>query len=114
MVKPVSLVKARLSRGAVSLGVQVMEVGRFWGYRADEASMKKQECLTGEINGRALRPVAVSLHPNLLCLAPFQEQHGSLYYRANVRHMLGSTVEVLRSRTTHRRVFTCSSSSQCC
>ena len=62
-----------------------MEVGRFWGYRADEASMQKQECLTGEINRRVLRPVAVSLHPNLLCLAPFLEQRSSLYYRANVR-----------------------------
>uniref|UniRef100_A0A8C5AC25 RNA helicase n=1 Tax=Gadus morhua TaxID=8049 RepID=A0A8C5AC25_GADMO len=74
--------------------VQVLEVGRFWGYRADEASKQKQESLTRDINGRPLQPVAVSPHPNLLCLAPFVERSGSQYHRANVRNALGTTVEV--------------------
>uniref|UniRef100_A0A8C4ZD94 RNA helicase n=1 Tax=Gadus morhua TaxID=8049 RepID=A0A8C4ZD94_GADMO len=78
---------------AISI-TEVLEVGRFWGYRADEASKQKQESLTRDINGRPLQPVAVSPHPNLLCLAPFVERSGSQYHRANVRNALGTTVEV--------------------
>ena len=106
-----SLVEASLSRGAVSLGGgggwPGWGGGRFWGYRADEASKQKQESLTRDINGRPLQPVAVSPHPNLLCLAPFVERSGSQYHRANVRNALGTTVEVLssaRPRTTLQQV----------
>ncbi|CAL8286818.1 unnamed protein product [Lota lota] len=73
---------------------EVLEVGQFWGYRADEASTQKQEWLTAEINRRPLLPVSVSLYPHLLCLAPFSEDGQSLYYRANVRHVRSSMVEV--------------------
>ncbi|XP_053700350.1 ATP-dependent RNA helicase TDRD9 isoform X1 [Synchiropus splendidus] len=74
---------------------EVVEVGHFWGFRADEASLEKQRHLTDRINSSALQPVTVALHPNLLCLAPFPESDGeSLYYRAQVRHIRGTVVEV--------------------
>lgn len=72
-----------------------MDVGNFWGFQADEASLEKQRHLTAEINKRTLRPVAVSLYPNLLCLAPYSEiKEQSLYYRAKILHLRGNTVEV--------------------
>ncbi|XP_026888009.2 ATP-dependent RNA helicase TDRD9 isoform X1 [Electrophorus electricus] len=75
---------------------EVVEVGHFWGFQADEASLEKQGRLTAAINMLELRPLSVSLYPNLLCLAPFsdtQTDTGS-YYRAKVLHVQGSNVEV--------------------
>ncbi|CAL8272859.1 unnamed protein product [Merluccius merluccius] len=69
---------------------EVIEVGKFWGYRADEASMR----LTMDIKGRKLLPITISLSPNLLCLAPYLENQECLYYRANIQHVRGSSVEV--------------------
>uniref|UniRef100_UPI0037E94C75 ATP-dependent RNA helicase TDRD9 n=1 Tax=Semicossyphus pulcher TaxID=241346 RepID=UPI0037E94C75 len=74
---------------------EVLEVGNFWGFQADEVSLEKQRRLTAEINMRTLEPVTVSLYPNLLCLAPYSEVNDqSLYYRAKILHIRGSTVEV--------------------
>ncbi|KAM4625880.1 ATP-dependent RNA helicase TDRD9 [Polymixia lowei] len=74
---------------------EVVEVGHFWGFQADEANMEKQRHLTAEINTRELLPVAVSLYPNLLCLAPYSESNEQcLYYRAKVLHVRGTSVEV--------------------
>ena len=74
----------------------MVDVGNFWGFQADEASLEKQHHLTAEINKRMLHPVTVSLYPNLLCLAPYSEYNDqSLYYRAKILHMRGNTVEVL-------------------
>ncbi|XP_074547476.1 ATP-dependent RNA helicase TDRD9 isoform X2 [Halichoeres trimaculatus] len=74
---------------------EVLEVGHFWGFQADEASMERQRRLTAWINMLTLQPVTVSLYPNLLCLAPFSEANEqSLYYRAKILHIRGSTVEV--------------------
>uniref|UniRef100_A0A3P9PLI0 RNA helicase n=1 Tax=Poecilia reticulata TaxID=8081 RepID=A0A3P9PLI0_POERE len=71
------------------------DVGHFWGFPADEASLGKQRRLTAEINKCTLSPVTVSLYPNLLCLAPYSETNEeSLYYRAKILHMRGNTVEV--------------------
>uniref|UniRef100_A0A3P9PL23 RNA helicase n=1 Tax=Poecilia reticulata TaxID=8081 RepID=A0A3P9PL23_POERE len=79
--------------GVISL--QVIDVGHFWGFPADEASLGKQRRLTAEINKCTLSPVTVSLYPNLLCLAPYSETNEeSLYYRAKILHMRGNTVEV--------------------
>uniref|UniRef100_A0A8K9V571 RNA helicase n=1 Tax=Oncorhynchus mykiss TaxID=8022 RepID=A0A8K9V571_ONCMY len=73
----------------------VVEVGHFWGFQADDASMEKQRHLTAEINSHELCPVPVSLYPNLLCLAPFSEgDEQGLYYRAKILHVCGSSVEV--------------------
>lgn len=73
----------------------MVEVGHFWGFQADEASLKKQRHLTAEINMRTLHPVTVSLYPNLLCLAPYCEVNAdSLYYRAKILHIRGNSVEV--------------------
>lgn len=75
--------------------LQVLEVGHFWGFPEDEASLEKQRLLTGEINKRTLNPVGVSLYPNLLCLAPYSESsEQSFYYRAKILHVQGNTVEV--------------------
>ncbi|XP_007247621.3 ATP-dependent RNA helicase TDRD9 [Astyanax mexicanus] len=77
---------------------EVVEVGHFWGFQADEASMEKQRQLTTAINQLRLRPVPVSLYPNLLCLAPFRDIHTDTepenYYRAKILHILGTNVEV--------------------
>ncbi|KAL6488110.1 hypothetical protein MHYP_G00047360 [Metynnis hypsauchen] len=77
---------------------EVVEVGHFWGFQADEVSMEKQRQLTTAINLRELQPVPVSLYPNLLCLAPFHETHTQTepasYYRAKILHIMGSNVEV--------------------
>ncbi|XP_072532828.1 ATP-dependent RNA helicase TDRD9 [Salminus brasiliensis] len=77
---------------------EVVEVGHFWGFRADEVSIEKQRKLTTEINLQPLQPVPVSLYPNLLCLAPYQDTHTdpepSKYYRAKILHILGTNVEV--------------------
>ncbi|XP_019725760.1 ATP-dependent RNA helicase TDRD9 isoform X2 [Hippocampus comes] len=73
----------------------VVDVGHFWGFQADEASLEKQRQLTGEINMRTLEPVTVSLYPNFLCLAPYSDgDEQSLYYRAKILHICGDTVEV--------------------
>lgn len=73
----------------------MIDVGHFWGFQADEASLEKQRHLTAEINQRTLRPVSVSLYPNLLCLAPYSEdKEQSLYYRAKILHLRSNTVEV--------------------
>ncbi len=73
----------------------MVDVGHFWGFQADEASLEKQRHLTAEINKRTLHPVTVSLYPNLLCLAPYIEMNDqSLYYRAKILHMRGNSVEV--------------------
>uniref|UniRef100_A0A3B5A8K9 RNA helicase n=1 Tax=Stegastes partitus TaxID=144197 RepID=A0A3B5A8K9_9TELE len=73
----------------------ILEVGHFWGFLAEEASLEKQRHLTAEINMRTLHPVTVSLYPNLLCLAPYSENSDQiLYYRAKILHVRGSVVEV--------------------
>ncbi|XP_057715243.1 ATP-dependent RNA helicase TDRD9 [Corythoichthys intestinalis] len=73
----------------------VVDVGHFWGFQADEASIEKQSQLTGEINSRTLQPVTVLLYPNLLCLAPYSDTNEQgLYYRAKILHIHGNTVEV--------------------
>lgn len=73
----------------------MVEVGHFWGFQADDASMEKQRHLTAEINSHELCPLPVSLYPNLLCLAPFSEgDEQGLYYRAKILHVCGSSVEV--------------------
>lgn len=73
----------------------MVDVGHFWGFRADENSLTKQRCLTAEINSCTLHPVTVSLYPNLLCLAPYSEANDqNKYYRAKILHMRGNTVEV--------------------
>lgn len=80
--------------------LQVVEVGHFWGFQADEASLEKQRHLTTEINMRTLHPVTVSLYPNLLCLAPYSEiNEQGMYYRAKILHMRGNTVEVTIAHT---------------
>ncbi|XP_060781117.1 ATP-dependent RNA helicase TDRD9 isoform X2 [Neoarius graeffei] len=75
---------------------EVIEVGHFWGFQADEVSLEKQRNLTAAVNARELRPIPGSLYPNLLCLAPFSDTHtepGS-YYRAKILHVMKSNVEV--------------------
>lgn len=83
--------------------LQVVDVGHFWGFQADEASLRKQRRLTAEINQRSLRPISVSLYPNLLCLAPFSEDSDpSLYYRGKILHLRSNSVEVTQLHTlTH-------------
>lgn len=77
---------------------QVMEVGHFWGFRADEASLRKQRQMTADINSRTLQHVARSLYSNLLCLAPYSDVNDqSMYYRAKILHIRGTTVEVAPS-----------------
>ncbi|XP_053358332.1 ATP-dependent RNA helicase TDRD9 [Clarias gariepinus] len=75
---------------------EVIEVGHFWGFQADETSLEKQRRMTGAIKERELRPLPVSLYPNLLCLAPFSETQTEpyKYYRAKILHVRGSNVEV--------------------
>uniref|UniRef100_A0A8C9XHJ6 ATP-dependent RNA helicase TDRD9 n=1 Tax=Sander lucioperca TaxID=283035 RepID=A0A8C9XHJ6_SANLU len=88
----------------------VVEVGHFWGFQSDEASLKKQRHLTTEINTRTLQPVTVSLYPNLLCLAPYSEiSDQSLYYRARVLHIRGNTVEVFFLDFGNSAVVACKS-----
>uniref|UniRef100_A0A8C9XGP7 ATP-dependent RNA helicase TDRD9 n=1 Tax=Sander lucioperca TaxID=283035 RepID=A0A8C9XGP7_SANLU len=89
---------------------EVVEVGHFWGFQSDEASLKKQRHLTTEINTRTLQPVTVSLYPNLLCLAPYSEiSDQSLYYRARVLHIRGNTVEVFFLDFGNSAVVACKS-----
>lgn len=74
---------------------EVIDVGHFWGFQTDESSVEKQCQLTAALNMRDLRPMSVSLYPNLLCVAPFTDtQQPAKYYRAKVLHILGSNVEV--------------------
>ncbi|XP_039992620.1 ATP-dependent RNA helicase TDRD9 [Xiphias gladius] len=89
---------------------EVVEVGHFWGFQADEASLEKQRHLTADINMRTLHPVTVSLYPNLLCLAPYSEiNEQCLYYRAKILHMRGNTVEVVFLDFGNTAVVACSS-----
>ncbi|KAM9354857.1 ATP-dependent RNA helicase TDRD9 [Pholidichthys leucotaenia] len=88
----------------------VVEVGHFWAFQADEASLEKQRHLTAEINTSTLQPVSESLYPNLLCLAPYSEtDEPSLYYRAKILHIRGSTVEVFFLDFGNTAVVACSS-----
>uniref|UniRef100_A0A8C1ISF0 ATP-dependent RNA helicase TDRD9 n=1 Tax=Cyprinus carpio TaxID=7962 RepID=A0A8C1ISF0_CYPCA len=62
------------------------------------------------LNIRDLRPVSVSLYPNLLCVAPFKDgQQMAKYYRAKVLHILGSNVEVFYVDFGNTSVVPCSS-----
>ncbi|XP_042356788.1 ATP-dependent RNA helicase TDRD9 [Plectropomus leopardus] len=89
---------------------EVVEVGHFWGFRADEASLERQRHLTAEINNCTLSPLTVSLYPNLLCLAPYSEvNEQSMYYRAKILHMRGNTVEVFFLDFGNTAVVSCSS-----
>ncbi|XP_058242140.1 ATP-dependent RNA helicase TDRD9 isoform X1 [Hemibagrus wyckioides] len=76
---------------------EVIEVGHFWGFQSDEASLEKQRRLTAAINSQELFQLSVAIYPNLLCLAPFSDTHTEPgnYYRAKILHILGSNVEVL-------------------
>uniref|UniRef100_A0A671RAJ2 RNA helicase n=1 Tax=Sinocyclocheilus anshuiensis TaxID=1608454 RepID=A0A671RAJ2_9TELE len=88
----------------------VIDVGHFWGFRTDESSVEKQCQLTAALNIRDLRPVSVSLYPNLLCVAPFKDgQQMAKYYRAKVLHILGSNVEVFFVDFGNTSVVPCSS-----
>uniref|UniRef100_A0A3P8UNC6 ATP-dependent RNA helicase TDRD9 n=1 Tax=Cynoglossus semilaevis TaxID=244447 RepID=A0A3P8UNC6_CYNSE len=88
---------------------EVIEVGRFWGFLSDEASLEKQRVLTAEINRHTLTPLSVSLYPNLMCLAPYSENSDqSLYYRAKILHTRGSSVEVFFLDFGNREVVSCS------
>ncbi|XP_071383843.1 ATP-dependent RNA helicase TDRD9 [Centroberyx affinis] len=89
---------------------EVVEVGHFWGFQADEASMERQRHLTAEINMRELLPVTVSLYPNLLCLAPYSESNEQcLYYRAKILHLRGNSVEVFFMDFGNTTLVSCSS-----
>ncbi|GAA6081720.1 ATP-dependent RNA helicase TDRD9 isoform X1 [Tachysurus ichikawai] len=76
--------------------MDVIEVGHFWGFQADEASLEKQRKLMAAINTQELRQLPGALYPNLLCLAPFVDTHvePERYYRAKILHIMGSNVEV--------------------
>uniref|UniRef100_A0A9J8ASI1 ATP-dependent RNA helicase TDRD9 n=1 Tax=Cyprinus carpio carpio TaxID=630221 RepID=A0A9J8ASI1_CYPCA len=90
--------------------LKVIDVGHFWGFRTDESSVEKQCQLTAALNIRDLRPVSVSLYPNLLCVAPFKDgQQMAKYYRAKVLHILGSNVEVFYVDFGNTSVVPCSS-----
>uniref|UniRef100_A0A673GWA8 ATP-dependent RNA helicase TDRD9 n=1 Tax=Sinocyclocheilus rhinocerous TaxID=307959 RepID=A0A673GWA8_9TELE len=92
------------------VNVDVIDVGHFWGFRTDESSVEKQCQLTAALNIRDLRPVSVSLYPNLLCVAPFKDgQQMAKYYRAKVLHILGSNVEVFFVDFGNTSVVPCSS-----
>lgn len=87
--------KLPTSRDFVINITEVIDVGHFWGFQTDENSVEKQCQLTAALNMRDLRPLSVSLYPNLLCVAPFKDgQQMAKYYRAKVLHILGSNVEV--------------------
>ncbi|XP_019940808.2 ATP-dependent RNA helicase TDRD9 isoform X2 [Paralichthys olivaceus] len=89
---------------------EVVDVGHFWGFQADEASLEKQRWLTAEINKHTLHPITVSLYPNLRCLAPYSEVNDqSLYYRAKILHIRGNTVEVFFLDFGNTAVVACSS-----
>ncbi|XP_068435838.1 ATP-dependent RNA helicase TDRD9 isoform X2 [Clinocottus analis] len=89
---------------------EVVDVGHFWGFQADEASLLKQRYLTAELNSCTLHPVTVSLYPNLLCLAPYSENNEQkMYYRAKILHMRGNTVEVFFLDFGNSAVVACSS-----
>uniref|UniRef100_A0A3Q4GWC5 ATP-dependent RNA helicase TDRD9 n=1 Tax=Neolamprologus brichardi TaxID=32507 RepID=A0A3Q4GWC5_NEOBR len=89
---------------------KVVEVGHFWGFQADEASLEKQRQLTADINTCTLHPLTVSLYPNLLCLAPYSEfNEQSMYYRAKILHMRGNTVEVFFLDYGNNEIVSCSS-----
>uniref|UniRef100_A0AAY4CCJ2 ATP-dependent RNA helicase TDRD9 n=1 Tax=Denticeps clupeoides TaxID=299321 RepID=A0AAY4CCJ2_9TELE len=74
---------------------EVIEVGHFWGFQADEGSLEKQRELTTGINSGKLKPLPLSLYPNLYCLAPFSEAgQPTQYYRAKILHVTGTVAEV--------------------
>ncbi|XP_072313542.1 ATP-dependent RNA helicase TDRD9 [Eucyclogobius newberryi] len=88
---------------------EVVEVGHFWGFRADEASLEKQRHMTSDINSRHLQPVSVSLYTNLVCLAPYSEANDqSMYYRAKILHMRGTTATVFFLDFGNTMVVPCS------
>ncbi|KAF7662633.1 hypothetical protein LDENG_00231020, partial [Lucifuga dentata] len=89
---------------------EVVEVGHFWGFQADEANLKKQRYLTAEINRLDLLPVSMSLYPNLLCLAPYSESNDqTLYYRAKILQICGNKVEMFFLDFGNTEVVSCSS-----
>lgn len=89
---------------------EVVEVGHFWGFRADEVCLGKQRHMTSEINRRTLQPIAVSLYSNLACLAPYSEVNDqSMYYRAKILHLRGNTAEVFFLDFGNTTVVPCSS-----
>ncbi|XP_056151357.1 ATP-dependent RNA helicase TDRD9 [Lampris incognitus] len=89
---------------------EVVDVGHFWAFQADEASMEKQRHLTAKINMHELLTLGVLLSPNLLCLAPYSESNEqSLYYRAKILHIHQNTVEVFFVDLGITKLVICSS-----
>ncbi|CAL1575135.1 unnamed protein product [Knipowitschia caucasica] len=91
----IELEKIPTTRMFVVSITEVVEVGHFWAFHADEASLKKQRHMTSEINNRSLQPVSVSLYSNLICLAPYSEVNDqSMFYRAKILHLRGNNAQV--------------------
>ncbi|XP_006879224.1 PREDICTED: putative ATP-dependent RNA helicase TDRD9 [Elephantulus edwardii] len=73
---------------------EVVEVGHFWGYRVDDKHSEVLRRLTAEINQLKLVPLAVHPHPDLICLAPFNDLEKQNYYRAQILYVSGDSAEV--------------------
>ncbi|KAM6444997.1 ATP-dependent RNA helicase TDRD9 [Rhynochetos jubatus] len=73
---------------------EVVEVGHFWGYRIDEKNRTVLQALTDEINYQNLMDLAVSPHPELICLAPFTHLEYRGYCRARILYVCRDFAEV--------------------
>ncbi|KAM6170841.1 ATP-dependent RNA helicase TDRD9 isoform 1-T1 [Erethizon dorsatum] len=73
---------------------EVVEVGHFWGYRTDERNAELLQKLTAEINRLELVPLPVHPHPDMVCLAPFEEFDKKSYFRAQILYVSGNSAEV--------------------
>ncbi|XP_008937811.1 PREDICTED: putative ATP-dependent RNA helicase TDRD9 [Merops nubicus] len=73
---------------------EIVEVGHFWGYRLDEKNRTALQALTASINHQDLKDLAVSPHPELVCLAPFPHVESGGYYRVRVLYVCGNFAEV--------------------
>ncbi|XP_012579883.1 PREDICTED: putative ATP-dependent RNA helicase TDRD9 [Condylura cristata] len=73
---------------------EVVEVGHFWGYRIDAKNSGVLKRLTATINQLELVPLPVHPHPDLVCLAPFEDFDKESYFRAQILYVSGNSAEV--------------------
>ncbi|XP_075048778.1 ATP-dependent RNA helicase TDRD9 isoform X2 [Mixophyes fleayi] len=73
---------------------EVVEVGHFWGYRIDKRNLDVLGHLATEINRDVLMPLSRRPHPDLVCLAPFNNIDTPQYYRAQILYISGEKAVV--------------------
>ncbi|XP_063803508.1 ATP-dependent RNA helicase TDRD9 isoform X2 [Pseudophryne corroboree] len=95
-VEPIHISKSCKEQSEIKSGLilsvtvtEVVEVGHFWGYRIDKRNLDVLGQLAEKISHLALLPLSIRPHPDLVCLAPFNNFDLTKYNRAQILYLSG-------------------------